>query len=149
APREGQAPGGVDAAAERAEHAQPPVADLVAEALDDDRAVRRHHSRGVLLLAQEVDEVLRGQRVEVVVALEHLGGLLDGPAAERADLAAELLRAPDAVALPEGDRAGDAGRRGDDHAVPPDLLDAPSRRAEQEGLAGARLVDHLLVELAD
>jgi hypothetical protein len=36
---EGQRPGGVDAPAERRQHAQPPVADLVAEALDDDRAV--------------------------------------------------------------------------------------------------------------
>src|SRR6185437_7513800 len=84
---------------------------------------------------------------EVVVALEHLGGLLDRPAAECPDLAPELLRAPDAVALPEGDGARDAGGGRDDDAVAPDLLDAPGRGAEQEGLARAGLVDHLLVEL--
>jgi hypothetical protein len=36
---QGERPGGVDAAAEGGEDAKPPVADLVAEALDDDRAV--------------------------------------------------------------------------------------------------------------
>ena len=149
APRQRQAPGGVDAPAVWAEDAEAPVADLVAEALDDDRAVAGHHARRVLLLAQVVDEVARGEHVEVVVALEHLGRLVDRPPAEDADLTAELLRAPDAVALPEGHGAGDAGRRRDDHAVAPDLLDAPRRGAQQEGLPGARLVDHLLVELAD
>ena len=90
------------------------------------------------------------QLVEVVVALEHLEPCWStAQRREGADRLAELLRAPDAVALPERHRAGRAGRRRDDHAVAPDLLDAPRRGAEQEGLAGARLVDHLLVELAD
>ena len=39
------------------EDAQPPVADLVAEALDDDRAVARDDARRLLLLAQEVEQV--------------------------------------------------------------------------------------------
>src|SRR5581483_2887864 len=90
-----------------------------------------------------------GAPVEVVVALEHLGLLLGRPAAEGADRLTELLRAPDAVALPERDRAGQAGRGGNDHAVAGDLLDPPGGRAEQERLTGARLVDHLLVEFAD
>ena len=67
--RERQAPGGVHAPAVRAQHAQAPVADLVAEALDDDRAVARDDARGLLLLAQVVEEVARGALVEVVVAL--------------------------------------------------------------------------------
>src|SRR6185503_20025661 len=87
--------------------------------------------------------------VQVVLALEQLGGLVYRPAREGADRLAELLGAPDAVALPERHGAGGAGRGGDDHAVAADLLDAPGARAEQERLAGARLVDHLLVELAD
>src|SRR3954447_8407620 len=137
------------ATAERRQDAQPPVADLVAEALDDDRAVARDDPCGLLLLAQEVEQVLGGERIEVVVALEHLGGLIDGPAGELADLFAELLRPPDAVALPERNRARVAGRRRHDHAITADLLDPPRRGAEQERLAGSRLVDHLLVELAD
>ena len=55
---------------------------------------------------------------------------------------------PIAVALPERDRAGQPRRRRDDHAVAADLLDPPGARPEQERLAGAGLVDHLLVELA-
>ena len=58
-------------------------------------------------------------------------------------------RAGRALALPERDRARPARRRGDDDAVARDLLDPPGGRAEQERLAGAGLVDHLLVELAD
>ena len=95
----------MDAAAERAQHAQPPVADLVAEALDDDRPVRRDHPRRLLLLGEELDQVVGGAAVEVVLALQRLGLLVDGPARERADRLAELARAPDAVALPERDRA--------------------------------------------
>ena len=50
--------------------------------------------------------------------------------------------------LPERDGAGRARRGGHDHPVAGDLLDAPGGRAEQEGLARAGLVDHLLVQLA-
>ena len=87
--------------------------------------------------------------VEVVVALEHLRRLVDRPPRERADRLPQLTRAPERVALPERDRARQPGRGRDDHAVAADLLDPPGRRAEQERLAGPRLVDHLLVELAD
>ena len=48
-----------------------------------------------------------------------------------------------------GTAPGTPGRRGDDHPVAGDLLDPPGGGAEQEGLARAGLVDHLLVELAD
>ena len=147
--RQREPPGGVHAPAEGGEHAQPPVADLVAKALEHDRALARQHARRRLLLAQVGEQVARGALVEVVVALQRLRLLLDGPARERADRLAELLRAPDRVALPERHRAGRAGRGRDDHAVAADLLDPPGRGAEQERLAGARLVDHLLVELAD
>ena len=142
-------PGGVHAPAIRREHAQAPVADLVAEALEHDRALARQHARGRLLLAQVGEQVARGALVEVVVALERLDVLLDRPARERADRLAELDRASDGVALPERHGAGSARRGGDDHAVAADLLDPPGRCPEQEHLPRARLVDHLLVELAD
>ena len=147
--REREAPGGVDATAERREHAEPPVADLVAEALDDDRLVGGDDPGRGLLLAQVGDEVLGGELVEVVVGGELLGLGGDGLARELADRPAELDRAADPLAAPERDRAGDAGGRGDDHPVAGDLLDPPRGRTEQEDLAGAGLVDHLLVELAD
>ena len=50
--------------------------------------------------------------------------------------------------MPERHRAGHARRRGDDHPVTGDLLDAPRGGAQQERLPRARLVDHLLVQLA-
>ena len=90
----------------------------------------------------------RGLLVQMVALRERCGLLIDRPARERADRLAELARAAEPVALPERDRARHARRGRDDHAVARDLLDPPRRRAEQERLAGARLVDHLLVELA-
>ena len=41
------------------------------------------------------------------------------------------------------------GRRRDQHPVVGDVLDPPAGRAEREDVADPRLVDHLLVELAD
>ena len=64
-------------------------------------------------------------------------------------MAHQALRTADAVAAPERHRPGRAGGRGHDHAVARDLLDPPGGRAQQEGLAGAGFVDHLLVELTD
>ena len=66
-----------------------------------------------------------------------------------ADRLAELVGPPDPLALPERHRPGHPGRRRDEHPVAGDLLDPPARGAEQEHLARARLVDHLLVQLAD
>src|SRR5215218_11025847 len=68
---------------------------------------------------------------------------------EPADGRAELGGPPDAVALPEREPTGLAERGRDEHAVVRDLLNAPARRSEGEDVADARLVDHLLVELAD
>ena len=70
-------------------------------------------------------------------------------AGELADGPAQLERAAGTVAVPERHLAGHARRRRDDDPLEGDLLDAPRRRPEQERLAGPRLVDHLLVELAD
>ena len=129
-------PGGVHAPAVGREHAQPPVADLVAEALEHDRALARQHPRRGLLLAQIGEQVARGARVEVVVALQRLRVLRDRPARELADRLAQLLRAADRVALPERHRAGRAGGGRDDHTVAADLLDPPAGGAEQERLPG-------------
>ena len=52
----------------------------------------RDDARGRLLLAQVVEQVARGQLVEVVVLLQRLDVLLDRPAREGADRLAELAR---------------------------------------------------------
>ena len=94
------------ARAERGQDAEAPVADLVAEALDHDRAVGRDDAtvrRG--LVAQVGEEVLGRQRVEVVVAAEPLERLRVGErhdlARGPADLLPQLERPADALALPE------------------------------------------------
>ncbi len=68
---------------------------------------------------------------------------------ERAERAAQLERAARAVAVPERHLAGLPGRRATRDPLERDVLDPPRRRAEHERLARPRLVDHLLVELAD
>ena len=68
---------------------------------------------------------------------------------EGAEGPAELGRAAQRVALPERQLPRLPGRGGDEHPVVGDVLDAPGRRAEREDVADPRLVDHLLVELAD
>ena len=158
--REG--PGRVDAATERREERQPPVAQLVAEALDDDPLVRGQGARSVALVLEVGDEILGRPLVEVVVLPQSLRGISPalGAAAqvrlhlpdERTQRATKLDRAADRVALPERELAGDAGRGADGHAVMPDLEDAPTAGSEHDHVAvhaGAQLVHHLLVELAD
>ncbi len=142
----------VDPSAERRQDADPPVADLVAEPLHDHRPVGRQRACG-LLLAQEGQQVLRGELVEVVLVAERRRRLLVGERGKLArggpDSRPELVRPPHSLALPERHRAGDAGSRRDEHAVARDLLDPPGRGAEHERLPLAGLVHHLLVELAD
>ena len=93
--------------AERREDADAPVADLVAEALDDDGPVGRDDAGRRLLLAQEGDEVARRALVEAVL-LETLRGLVlvecDELARRSADLLPQLRRAAQSFALPEGRR---------------------------------------------
>ena len=147
--RERQAPGSVHTPAPGREHAQAPVADLVPEALHDHGLVGGHHAGGSLLLAQIRDQVLGRAAVQVVLGRQLLRVGAHGLAGEGADRLAQLRRPADAVALPERHRARDARGGGDDHPVAGDLLDPPGGGAEQEGLARAGLVDHLLVELAN
>ena len=76
-------------------------------------------------------------------------GQPDDLADEGAERAAQLGGPALLVALPERQLAGLPRRRRDEHPVVGDVLDAPRRRAEGEDVTDARLVDHLLVELAD
>ena len=99
---ERERPRGVHATAVRREDAQPPVADLVAEALDDQRPVGGDDARRRLLLGQEGEQVGGGAPVEVVVALQRLLVLVDGHPRERPDRLAELPGTPDALSVPEG-----------------------------------------------
>ena len=145
-------PGNMDAAAERREHADAPVAQLVAAALDDNRAVVGNLPRRFGLVGEKAQQIFRRAGIEIVFVDEarERSRLRQGAqlAHHGADAAAEFERAARPVAFPERHLAGLAGSGRHQHAVVRDVGDAPRGRAEDESLVGMRLEDHLLVELA-
>ncbi len=112
---DGHRPRSVDAAAERREHTDAPVAQLVAAALDEDRAVVGHDAGGRNLIGEIAQEVLRRLRVEIVMPDEPLHRRRrrhgDERAHELADGAPELQRPADRIGLPERHLAGLSRRR--------------------------------------
>ena len=150
---DGHAPRRVHAAAEGGEHADAQIAELVAAALDHDVAVAGHAAGGGGLIFQVAQQIFGGVGVEAVLfhQAREGGGARHGEQFARhlADLAAEFGGASGAVAVPEGHLAGLAGRGRDADAIVRDLIDAPGGGAEDDGVAGAALEDHLLIEFAD
>ncbi len=149
---EGEGPGGVNLGAEGRVDDDPPVAQLVAEAFDDDGAVVRHMAAGLALLGQVGQHVVRGPGVEARGQQPQPGVLLGQGAhlaQERADGTAQFERAAELVALPERQPARHTWSGGDQHPVPRDVLDAPGTGAEGEHVPDPGLVHHLLVQLTD
>ncbi len=147
-----QGPGRVHRRAVRRVHHQAPVAELVTEALDHELLVVRDDLGGLLLLLDQRDQVARGPLVEAGgrgARDRLLGGHRGHLAGERADRRSQLGRASQRVAGPERQPPRLTGRRGDEHPVVGDVLDAPAGGAQREDVAHPRLVDHLLVELTD
>ena len=150
---DGHAPRRVHAAAERGEDADATVAEFVAAAFDHDVAIAGHAAGGGGLIFQVAQQILGGVGIEAVFFDEagEGGGARRGEQLARhlADLAAELGGASGAVAVPEGHLAGLAGRGCNGDAIVGDLVDAPGGGAEDDGVAGAALEDHLFIQLAD
>ena len=101
-----QRPRGVDRGAVGGVHDQPPVAELVAEPLDQQGLVAGQHLGGLELLVEVGDEVAGGVRRRARRSLGPLPrpsacGSARELAGERADRLAELGRAAEGVALPE------------------------------------------------
>ena len=90
---------------ERREHADPPVADLVGEALDDDGAIVGEHPGGLGLLGEVLQQVAGRAIVEAGVVVEAGTGRRLGRRVQLAHDAAEgapqLERATGLVAVPE------------------------------------------------
>ncbi len=158
---DGQGPRRMDSPTERRQERQPPVAQLVAEPLHHHSLVRGEGARGLSLVLQVGDKVLGSPFVEVVMLPQSLGGIAPALGAtpkvglhladERPERPAQFDRPAHGVALPERQLAGDAGSRADGDPVMTDLEDAPAARPEHDDVTvhpGAKLVDHLLVELA-
>ena len=143
----------MDASTERRQHADPPVAELVAAAFDHDRAIVGHGSGGGDLVGEIPHQVLGRLLIEIVMIDEARDRGRWRQAAKRAnhlaDVAAQFERAAGSIRLPERHLARLSWRGRDDDAVVRDLFDAPGRCAKQEGFPRPALEDHLLVELAD
>ena len=132
---EGQRPGRVHAAAERRKQAHPPVAKLVAEALDDNPPVGRQGAGRVELVLEVRHEVLGGEWIKVVSGGETLEGCRPtarSPAEVGLELAdqtaerlAELDRPADRVTVPERELAWHTRRRLDEHPIVADLDHPP------------------------
>jgi hypothetical protein len=147
-----QRPGRVHLRAEGGVHHQPPVAQLVAEPLDQDGAVGGQHPGRLALLGQEGPQVVGRPRVQPgLPAAGHRGRRVEGDhlAGEGADRRAQLRRPAQLVALPERQPPRLPRGGGDQDPVVGDVLDAPARGAEREHVPDPGLVDHLLVQLSD
>jgi hypothetical protein len=150
--RDRHGPRGVHAPAERAQHADAPVAHLIPVALDEDGPVVRDGAGRALLVLEIRPEVSGGRVAEIVAARELLQGrsFRSGPegAGQLPDGPPQLDTAAGGVAVPERHLPRLPRRRRHEHAIVRDLLDTPRAGAEEEGLALAALEDHLLVQLA-
>ena len=151
---EGHGPRRVDLRPKRREHADAPIADLIAEAFDHDGAVVGHHTRGLRLLIQVGNKVAGSASIEPSVAqplhrIETRGRSRPQLPRERPECSPELQWSAGPVAMPEGHLPWLPGGRGDDHLLEGDVLDAPRGGAEQERLPWSTFVDHLLVELTN
>jgi len=105
------------------------------------------------LIAQVLQEILRGTGIEIVLARQSIDRLRRRESRQivhqPANREAELERPAGAIAFPERHLARFAGRRRHEHAVVRDLFDPPRRGAEDEGFADAAFEDHLFVQFAD
>ncbi len=108
--------------AERREHAHAPVAELVGEAFDDDRAIVRHDAGRLPLILEIRREVLRRELVETQVRAQAFDRAVvrcrSELAGDLADRTSELDRSAGLVAVPERHLARLAGRRRDDRPGP-------------------------------
>jgi hypothetical protein len=124
-------------AVRRVDH-QPPVAQLVAESLDDEALVAGDDLGRLPLFGDVADEVFGRERVQSVL-FDHSPALSLGEPGQLtmklADRCPQFGRAAQGVALPERQPAGDAGCGGDEHLVVGDVLDAPGSGAEGEDVA--------------
>ena len=136
----------------RSQDANPPVAKRVAEAFHDDGAVVRHSPGRGRLVAEVLEHILGRARIEAGAFAQPLDGGFRGGGAELASHPAQrpphLDRAAGGIAVPEGDGPGLTRRGKNQHLRWRDVDDLPAGGAENEDLARAHLIHHLLVQLA-
>ena len=146
-------PGNVDAAAERRQNADAPVAEFVASPFNHNRPIVGDLAGRGFLISEELQQVFGGSGIEVVLSDKagERGRLGQGAkfADQGTDAAAKLQRTTRAVALPEGHLARLAWSGNNKDTIVGDVFDAPGGGTEDKRLVGMRLEDHLFVEFAD
>jgi hypothetical protein len=122
--------------------------------LEHQRPLIRYDARRGALRPDIGANRIRGRRVAAVSLGEHRPETVGAPgfgdlASQRADALAERERSRHELAVPERHPRRYPGGRIDDHPVMLDRRDSPGGRSELEHIADARLVDELLVQLAE
>ncbi len=149
---EGERPRGVHLGAEGRVHDDAPVAQLVAETLDEDGPVVGDVATGPALFVDVRQHVVHGPGIEAG-GQQPLPGVLGGQPAELAQEGAQrtpqLQRTAQLVALPERQPPGNTGGGRHQDPVAGDVLDPPGRGAQREDVTDPGLVHHLLVQLTD
>ena len=150
--RDRERPGRVHRSAIGGVDDHPPVAKLVAKALDEQGAVIGQLAGGLALLVHVGHEVRCRPLIETGGAqslFDHRLLAVGDGADECPHCLAEFGRSSERVTMPERQPARLTRRRAHEHPIVRDLLDPPTARPEGDHLADPRFVDHLLVELAD
>ncbi len=130
---------------------QAPVTEFIPEALEYQGAIVGQVTGSFALLVQVGNEVRCGEFIQALGSEPRRSRLGRGGAelpAVGAERRTELSWPAWRIALPERQPAWLPTGRGDEHLVCGDVLDPPRGRAEDEDVADARLVHHLLVQLA-
>ncbi len=157
---ESEAPGAVDAAAERAVHDQLLAAGLVEETLQHQRVLGRQHAEHALGGGQIVGELACGTVVEMQLAHQPLdrrrqrvrvdmGKTRVEPGAQPCHRRRQFVGARRRLADPERDVGRRTTRVLDPHLAALDLEHAVGGVAELEDVAGHRLDREVLVDRAD
>nr|CRL53537.1 hypothetical protein CPGR_00816 [Mycolicibacterium fortuitum subsp. fortuitum DSM 46621 = ATCC 6841 = JCM 6387]CRL80076.1 hypothetical protein CPGR_03272 [Mycolicibacter nonchromogenicus] len=130
----------------------PPVTELVPETFHHEGAVAGYDAGGLALIVQQLVEVVGSEPGEThcLATLVELSATECGKfSGECSDCGTQLGRPAHAVTAPERQPGRLTRGRYDQHPVVGDLGDPPAGGAQGNDVAGARLVDHLLVEFAD
>ena len=118
----------------------PPVAELVAESLDQQSGVGGYHPGGGPLLIEQSPQVVGRVGIETqsrTTFVERVTAQDGQLAGERTQCGAQLGRAAGVVAAPERQPGRLAGRGDHQHPVMGDLGDPPAGGAQRDDVAGA------------
>ena len=150
---DGDAPGGVHAAAERGQDANAAVAQIVAANFDDDVLVAGNLLGGEFLVFEILQQISGRVGVKAVLFGElgksHRPRQGEQFAGHFSNLFAKFGGATRSIAMPEWHFPGLPRRGRYQHAVVGNIFDSPGARAENDRVAGSAFENHFFIEFAD